>query len=125
MAEPVRRGMEMKLVRDGEWRPAALGGNAGGSVHEDILALGGRETEVTWEDVFHSTFILLFLFRFWFWSGLFFSLSRPSVYLFSLLSNLKCVFVSMMTDPFDSAGDELREPPSFHDEMEQRLKISR
>ncbi|KAK2745468.1 hypothetical protein FQN55_006162 [Onygenales sp. PD_40] len=52
IAEPVRRGMELKIVREGEWKPAALGGGRGGSVHADILALGGRETEVGWEDVF-------------------------------------------------------------------------
>ncbi|KAJ5587547.1 uncharacterized protein N7459_003312 [Penicillium hispanicum] len=73
IAEPVRRGMELKIVRDGTFRPAALGGLKGGNVHEDILALGGRETEVGWEDVFH--------------------------------------------------GDEFREPPTFHDEMEKRLKM--
>ncbi|EZF34832.1 hypothetical protein H109_02654 [Trichophyton interdigitale MR816] len=74
MAEPVRRGMEMKIVRDSQWKPAVLGGNMHGSIHEDILALGGRETEVTWEDVY--------------------------------------------------PGDELREPPSFHDELEHRLKMN-
>jgi len=74
IAEPVRRGMELKIVRDGQWRPAVLGGNMGGNIHEDILVLGGRDTEVTWEDVFH--------------------------------------------------GGDLREPISFHDEMEQRLKMN-
>ncbi|KAJ5091939.1 hypothetical protein NUU61_006809 [Penicillium alfredii] len=73
IAEPVRRGMELKIVRDGTFRPAALGGLRGGNVHEDILVLGGRDTEIAWEDVFH--------------------------------------------------GDELREPPAFHDEMEKRLKM--
>lgn len=57
MAEPVRRGMEMKIVRDSQWKPAVLGGNMHGSIHEDILALGGRETEVTWEDVYPGTYI--------------------------------------------------------------------
>jgi hypothetical protein len=32
------------------------GGGAMGNIHEEILALGGRETEITWEDVFHSMF---------------------------------------------------------------------
>jgi len=55
IAEPVRRGMELKMVRDGDWRPAALSRGTGAtSVHEDVLALGGRETEVAWEDVFHG-----------------------------------------------------------------------
>ena len=40
IAEPVRRGMELKIVRDGTFRPAALGGFKGGNVHEDILVLG-------------------------------------------------------------------------------------
>ncbi|AEO70958.1 17c551ad-c1d7-478b-85d3-b8da8967741f [Thermothielavioides terrestris] len=51
MAEPIRRGMELKIVRDGEWRPMALGGGCGlGSVHEEILS--GRDDTITWEDVF-------------------------------------------------------------------------
>ncbi|KAL2006302.1 hypothetical protein VTN00DRAFT_9956 [Thermoascus crustaceus] len=76
IAEPVRRGMELKIVREGEFRPAVLGGRRGGvnsSIHEDILVLGGRDCEVGWEDVF--------------------------------------------------VGDEFREPPSFHDEMEKRLRM--
>ncbi|KAL4894769.1 putative 20S proteasome maturation protein Ump1 [Aspergillus ambiguus] len=73
IAEPIRRGMELKIVRDGTFRPAALGGVKGGNLHEDILVLGGRDTEVGWEDVFQ--------------------------------------------------GDEFREPPTFHDEMEKRLRM--
>ncbi|KKK27123.1 hypothetical protein P175DRAFT_0451948 [Aspergillus ochraceoroseus IBT 24754] len=73
IAEPVRRGMELKIVRDGTFRPAVLGGAKGGNVHEDILVLGGRDAEVGWEDVFQ--------------------------------------------------GDEFREPPAFHDEMEKRLRM--
>jgi proteasome maturation protein len=55
IAEPVRRGMELKIVRGGEWRPAVLGGGAGGlpSVHEDILR--GREDSLTWEDVYSGS----------------------------------------------------------------------
>lgn len=49
IAEPIRRGMELKMVREGEWRPMALGGGLP-SVHEDILR--GREDMITWEDVF-------------------------------------------------------------------------
>jgi proteasome maturation protein len=48
IAEPVRRGMELKITREGEWRPAALGRSSG--VHKDILE--GRDTEIGWEDVF-------------------------------------------------------------------------
>lgn len=49
MAEPIRRGMELKIVKDGEWRPLALGAGLP-SVHEEILK--GREDTITWEDVF-------------------------------------------------------------------------
>ena len=73
IAEPVRREMELKIVRDGTFRPAVLGGGAGGNVHEDILVLGGRDTEIGWEDVFHGmlphsllSFRLLLLFFFFF-----------------------------------------------------------
>lgn len=48
IAEPVRRGMELKIAREGEWRPAVLGGASG--VHRDILE--GRDCEIGWEDVF-------------------------------------------------------------------------
>ncbi|KAL8749655.1 MAG: hypothetical protein Q9199_007549 [Rusavskia elegans] len=48
IAEPVRRGMEIKIAREGEWRPMALGVSAG--VSGDILV--GRDAEITWEDVY-------------------------------------------------------------------------
>lgn len=48
IAEPVRRGMELKIAGAGEWRPQVLGGPS--SVHSDILA--GRDCEIGWEDVF-------------------------------------------------------------------------
>ncbi|KAL8795051.1 MAG: hypothetical protein Q9182_007570 [Xanthomendoza sp. 2 TL-2023] len=48
IGEPVRRGMELKIAREGEWRPSALGGSAG--VSGDILV--GRDTEVSWEDIY-------------------------------------------------------------------------
>ncbi|OJK01506.1 hypothetical protein ASPACDRAFT_77229 [Aspergillus aculeatus ATCC 16872] len=72
IAEPIRRGMELKIVRDGSFRPAVIGGTQN-NVHEDILVLGGRDAEVGWEDIFK--------------------------------------------------GDEFREPPTFHDEMEKRLRM--
>ncbi|RYC58549.1 hypothetical protein CHU98_g7651 [Xylaria longipes] len=56
MAEPIRRGMELKITREGSWRPACLGGGpgstgaGGASVHEDVLM--GREASCDWEDVF-------------------------------------------------------------------------
>jgi proteasome maturation protein len=52
MAEPIRRGMELKITREGEWRPMVLGGGQRG-VHEDILS--GRDTTCTWEDIFTGT----------------------------------------------------------------------
>ena len=48
IAEPIRRGMEVKIATAGEWRPAVLGGSSG--VHKDILE--GRDCEIGWEDVF-------------------------------------------------------------------------
>ncbi|KAI0012192.1 proteasome maturation factor UMP1 [Xylariaceae sp. FL0662B] len=53
IAEPLRRGMELKIAREGEWRPQALNGGTGVAapgVHEDILT--GKDAEVQWEDVF-------------------------------------------------------------------------
>jgi proteasome maturation protein len=50
MAEPIRRGMELKITREGEWRPAVLGGGLERGVHEDILR--GMEAGCSWEDVF-------------------------------------------------------------------------
>ncbi|KAJ4419413.1 hypothetical protein N0V82_004995 [Gnomoniopsis sp. IMI 355080] len=50
IAEPIRRGMELKITREGEWRPMVLGGGCSASVSEDILR--GREATVEWEDVF-------------------------------------------------------------------------
>ncbi|KAI1369381.1 proteasome maturation factor UMP1-domain-containing protein [Xylaria arbuscula] len=56
MAEPIRRSMELKITREGSWRPACLGGSAGStglggaSVHEDILT--GRDASCDWEDVY-------------------------------------------------------------------------
>lgn len=50
IGEPIRRGMELQITRDGEWRPMVLGGGCAPSVSEDILR--GREATVEWEDVF-------------------------------------------------------------------------
>ncbi|KAG9247082.1 proteasome maturation factor UMP1-domain-containing protein [Calycina marina] len=49
IAEPIRRGMELKITREGSWRPAVLGGGNRG-VHEDILM--GNDCSIQWEDVF-------------------------------------------------------------------------
>ncbi|KAE9965468.1 hypothetical protein BLS_007627 [Venturia inaequalis] len=70
IAEPVRRGMELKIAREGEWRPRMLG--YASTVSSDILA--GRDEEVGWEDIF--------------------------------------------------VGDELRDVPDFHTEMEGRMKMN-
>jgi proteasome maturation protein len=48
IAEPVRRGMELRVAGIGEWRPMSLGG--GTPVHSDILS--GRDWEMDWDDVF-------------------------------------------------------------------------
>lgn len=106
IAEPVRRGMEMKIVKDGTFRPAVLGGNGvgGGNLHEEILAIGGRETEVGWEDVFVGLF----------------SLSFPFL---SLLCFACWLLVGRGADRYCTTGDEFREPPSMHDEMEKRLRM--
>ena len=52
MSEPIRRGMELKIAREGEWRPACLGGGVEKGVHEEILR-GTLET-CQWEDVFRG-----------------------------------------------------------------------
>ena len=49
IAEPLRRGMELKMVREADsFRPSVLG--APGRVHEEILS--GKDTELSWEDVY-------------------------------------------------------------------------
>ena len=50
MAEPIRRGMELQIVRGGSWRPGVGFGQGGKSVHEEVLE-GGLES-CEWEDVF-------------------------------------------------------------------------
>ncbi|KAK4459253.1 putative proteasome maturation factor UMP1 [Cladorrhinum samala] len=51
IAEPVRRGMELKITKEGSWTPMCLAGNgASGSVHEEILR--GRDGIIEWEDVY-------------------------------------------------------------------------
>lgn len=49
IAEPVRRGMELAIVKNGEWRPAVLG-EGSAEVHRQILE--GRDAEIDWEDVY-------------------------------------------------------------------------
>ncbi|KKA18336.1 20S proteasome maturation protein Ump1 [Rasamsonia emersonii CBS 393.64] len=46
MAEPIRRGMELKIVRDGTFTPMVLGGPRG-NIHEDILVLGAEIPRLT------------------------------------------------------------------------------
>ena len=53
IAEPVRRAMELRIVRGAEWRPACLGGSAGVGV--DVLR-GAEWGELGWEDVYTGEF---------------------------------------------------------------------
>lgn len=52
IAEPVRRGMELEIARQGEWRPSVLGGSEG--VSGDVLE--GRDWCLEWEDVYDGGF---------------------------------------------------------------------
>lgn len=52
IAEPVKRQMELSIVRAGEWRPSVLGGHGTAGLHADILS--GRDCELGWEDVFEG-----------------------------------------------------------------------
>lgn len=105
MAEPIRRGMELKLTTAGEWRPAALGGAS--SVHGDILA--GRDTEIGWEDVYKGESLLC---------GIFASSVQVAT---RLVRWLRLRYVSLLTW---NIGDEFREGPDFHTEMEARMKMN-
>jgi proteasome maturation protein len=73
-----------------------LGGVRGGNVHEDILVIGGRDSEVQWEDIYHGMFRMG-------WFGV--------------------LGWMVLADIVSDLGDDLREPPAFHDEMEKRLKM--
>jgi proteasome maturation protein len=92
IAEPVRRGMELKITEAGEWRPAALGRSSG--VHKDILE--GRDTEIGWEDVF----------------------TGKSCWILSDVGG------ALRLANISSAGNELREVPNFHTEMEAKMKMN-
>ncbi|KAL6248150.1 hypothetical protein RBB50_004405 [Rhinocladiella similis] len=49
IAEPLRRGMELKMVRDADaFRPTVLG--APSRLHEDILT--GKDDQISWEDIY-------------------------------------------------------------------------
>jgi len=50
MAEPIRRQMELKITREGRWRPMCLPGSATTGLHEEILT--GRDLTIDWEDVY-------------------------------------------------------------------------
>jgi proteasome maturation protein len=50
MAEPIRRQMELKITREGRWRPKCLPGSATTGLHEEILT--GRDLTIDWEDVY-------------------------------------------------------------------------
>jgi len=87
IAEPIRRGMELKIAKEGEWKPAVLGGSSG--VHRDILE--GRDCEIGWEDVFIGEYC-----------------------------------PDQATNDVDmlDLGNELREVPDFHTEMETKMKMN-
>ncbi|RMD43845.1 hypothetical protein DV735_g1295, partial [Chaetothyriales sp. CBS 134920] len=49
IAEPLRRDMELSMVRKADsFRPSMLGAPSG--VHDEILT--GRDTQISWEDVY-------------------------------------------------------------------------
>ncbi|KIW21088.1 hypothetical protein PV08_01667 [Exophiala spinifera] len=49
IAEPLRRGMELKMVRDADaFRPTVLG--APSRLHEDVLT--GKDDQISWEDIY-------------------------------------------------------------------------
>jgi proteasome maturation protein len=87
--------MELKIAREGEWRPRMLGW--GSSVSSDILA--GRDEEIAWEDVFVGKL-----------------LPNPAFCFDNggdgMVANMSCL------------GDELRDVPDFHTEMEGRLRMN-
>jgi proteasome maturation protein len=97
IAEPVRRGMELKITEAGEWRPAALGRSSG--VHKDILE--GRDTEIGWEDVFTGK--------------LYCGYGEPG--------DLPVCSILDSTNLF-SVGNDLREVPDFHTEIEAKMKMN-
>jgi hypothetical protein len=101
IAEPIRRGMELKIAAAGEWRPAVLGPSGG--VHRDILQ--GRDCEVQWEDVFVGKCYLVLFVRSGSdgWSA--------------------CGYIWIEANIYNT-GNELREVPDFHTEMEARMKMN-
>jgi len=89
VAMPAWKGVHMEAVKIGEWAPAMLGG--GSSSTSDVLA--GRDSEISWEDVFHG--------------------KCSMCYLHDASSTNKHI-----------AGEEFRELPDFHTEMEARLRMN-
>ena len=122
IAEPVRRGMELKIAGAGEWRPQVLGGAS--SVHSDILA--GRDCEIGWEDVFVGECDLIPLVGLGdigrvgeiVWE------SRSSRYRTVLFWKSGKGLVEYIANVFVVLGNELRAVPDFHGEMEARLKMN-
>jgi len=122
IAEPVRRGMELKIAGAGEWRPQVLGGASG--VHSDILA--GRDCEIGWEDVFVGECDLVPPVSLGdtgrvgeiVWGR------RPSRYRAVLFWKSGKGLVEYIANVFVVLGNELRAVPDFHGEMEARLKMN-
>lgn len=123
IAEPVRRGMELKIARAGEWRSAALGRSA--AVSSDILA--GRDTEISWEDVYSGMSTLFYYCAFPLFS--LFSIILPSRALdrFSHENLYSTVFRSWHRWQWLTfalvvvLGDDLGGNEDLHAEMERRL----
>ena len=101
LGEPIRRGMELRIAGAGEWRPSVLGGSA--SVHSDVL--NGRDTEVSWEDVFKGESVL----------GCF---ESPES------GDWRWVLVRWVLMYGVLVGNDLREQPDFHTEMEAKMKMN-
>lgn len=122
IAEPVRRGMELKIAGAGEWRPQVLGGPS--SVHSDILA--GRDCEIGWEDVFVGECDLVLPVSLGdtgrvgeiVWER------RSSRYRAVLFWKSGKGLVEYIANVFVMLGNELRAVPDFHGEMEARLKMN-
>lgn len=56
MADPIKREMELNIVKQSEFRPQVLGGSS--NIHSDILL--NKDTSIDWEDVYtHSSDLLL------------------------------------------------------------------
>lgn len=102
IAEPVRRGMENKIVRCGEWRAQVLGESAG--VHGDVLE--GRDNHLEWEDVFTGELSLSII-----------------IVVFGVRVKLVSVTLAHKLTLVYGKGNGSCDPVDFHTQLEARLKI--